>query len=68
MKNEFLFQDLYLGKNKSIVKSVVTPLSCHMCKRELNGISITAKSIDGKLVFLCSHHYEAKPYEISFSR
>ncbi|MEX0764352.1 MAG: hypothetical protein WDZ43_03675 [Nitrosopumilaceae archaeon] len=68
MKNEFLFQDLYLRSKKNIIKSVVIPLSCHVCKKELNGISITAKVINGRSVFLCSHHYQAKPYQISLAR
>jgi hypothetical protein len=39
-----------------------------VCKKELNGISLTAKEINQKTVFLCSHHYKAKPYEISFGK
>jgi len=68
LKNEFLFQDLYLKKSKSIIKSVVSPLSCYVCKKELNGISLTAKKVNGKMVFLCSHHYQTEPYKIAFKR
>jgi len=68
LPNEFLFQDIYFKNNKRIIKSAVVPLSCYVCKKELNGISLTAKEINQKTVFLCSHHYKAKPYEISFGK
>lgn len=64
MRDSFLFQDLYVDKRKNIIKSVANPLSCYVCKKELNGGSITAKEIDGKLVFLCSKHYRVKPHQI----
>ena len=64
LANNFIVQDLYFRHKKKIVKSDVTPLTCHVCKKELNGISITAKMSDGKMVFLCTHHYTAKPYQI----
>lgn len=66
MVDSFIIQDLYLKHNKKLVKSDVQPLTCHVCKKELNGISITAKRFKEKMVFLCSHHYSAKPYQISW--
>lgn len=65
LADNFIVQDLYFKHEKKIVKSDVTPLTCHVCKKELNGISITAKMFDGKMVFLCAHHYAAKPYQIA---
>ena len=64
LTDDLIIQDLYLKQAKKIVKSDVTPLTCHVCKKELNGISIAAKMFDGKMVFLCAHHYGAKPYQV----
>ena len=64
MVDSFLLQDLYVDKRKDIIKSTVSLLSCYVCKKELNGASITGKEIDGKLVFLCSKHYRSKPHQI----
>ena len=64
MADSFIIQDLYLKRGKNLVKSDVKPLTCHVCKKELNGISITAKTLNGKMVFLCAHHYASKPYRI----
>lgn len=64
MVDNFIVQDLYLKHEKKLVKSDVKPLTCHVCKKELNGISITAKTFNGKMVFLCAHHYASKPYGI----
>lgn len=64
MRDSFLFQDLYVNKRKNIIKSTANQLSCYVCKKELNGGAITAKEIDGRLVFLCSNHYKAKPHQI----
>jgi hypothetical protein len=64
LKDPFLIQDLYNTKKKKSLKSTIMPLTCYICKKELNGISITAKIIDGKTIFLCSHHYQANPYQI----
>ena len=66
MTDNFIVQDLYLKQEKKIIKSDVKLLTCHVCKKQLNGISITAKMFNGKMVFLCSHHYLAKPYQIVF--
>lgn len=52
MKEEFLYHDLYHKGRKNILGSTVSPLTCYLCKKELNGISITAKIINGKTVFL----------------
>lgn len=49
---------------KKFVKTDVTPLMCYVCKKELNGISITAKMLNGELVFLCARHYDSKPFQI----
>ena len=68
MNEEFLYQDIYQKQKKSILNSTVAPLTCYVCKKELNGISITAKMIDGKTVFLCAHHYMPKPYQIAFRK
>lgn len=57
-----------MKKGKSILKSTVIPLSCYVCKKELNGISLTAKKINGETVFLCSCHLQAEPYKIAFKR
>jgi len=64
MAEIFIAQDLYMRHEKKLVKSDVKPLRCHVCKKELNGISITAKVLNGEMVFLCSHHYESKPYNL----
>ena len=64
MRESFLLQDLYVDKRKDIIKSTASLLSCYVCKKELNGGSITAKELGGKLVFLCSKHYRAKPHQI----
>lgn len=68
MADSFIVHDLYLKHGKKLVKSGVKPLTCHVCKKELNGISITAKTLDGKMVFLCAHHYASKPYQIVLVR
>jgi hypothetical protein len=64
MADSFISQDLYMRQEKQFIKSDVKPLSCHVCKKELNGISITAKVLNGEMVFLCSYHYQSKPYQI----
>jgi len=64
MVERFLSQDLYFSHEKKFVKSDVKPLTCHVCKKELNGISITAKVLNGEMVFLCSTHYHSKPYQV----
>lgn len=68
MVDQFLYHDLYHKGKKSILNSTVSPLTCYVCKKELNGISITAKMINGKTVFLCSHHCGPKPYQIAFRK
>ncbi len=60
--------DIYMPKNKKLTRSVVKPLTCYVCKKELNGLSITAKIMNGKTVFLCSHHFQSKPYQIALVR
>lgn len=64
MTESFIVQDLYVPHEKKLVKSDVKPLTCHICKKELNGISITAKMVNGEMVFLCSRHYQSEPYRI----
>ena len=64
MVDNFIAQDLYMKHEKKLVKSDVKPLTCHICKKELNGISITAKMLNGNMVFLCSRHYQSDPYEV----
>ena len=68
MNEEFLYQDIYQKQKKNILNSTVAPLTCYVCKKELNGISITAKIIEDKTVFLCSRHYVPEPYQISFRK
>ena len=68
MTDQFLYQDLYQKGKKNILNSTVVSLTCYVCKKELNGISITAKMINGKTIFLCSHHYSPKPYQIAFRK
>jgi hypothetical protein len=64
MTDIFLAQDLYVKQEKKMIKSDVKPLTCHICKKELNGISITAKVLNGNMVFLCSRHYQSDPYDV----
>lgn len=64
MADTFILQDLYLPNDKKITRSIVKPLTCYICKKELNGISITAKIIKGETVFLCSTHFESVPQQI----
>ena len=64
MVETFIAQDLYMISGKKFVKSDVKPLTCYVCKKELNGISITAKVLNGEMVFLCSRHYDSKPYQV----
>ncbi len=64
MADSFIIHELYLKHGKRLVRSDVKPLICHVCKKELNGMSITAKMLNGKMVFLCAHHYASDPYRI----
>ena len=64
MVDIFIAQDLYVTPKKKLIKSDVKPLTCHVCKKELNGISITAKMLNGDMIFLCSRHYQSDPYEV----
>ena len=64
MAETFIAQDLYISHGKKFVKSDVKPLTCCICKKELNGISITAKVLNGEMVFLCSRHYDSQPYQV----
>ena len=64
MQEIFIIQDLYIPGGKKIVRSDIKPLTCYICKKELNGISITARIVENKTVFLCSHHYRASPQQI----
>lgn len=64
MAEIYLAQDFIIGSDKKFIKTDVKPLTCHVCKKELNGISITAKVLNGELVFLCSRHFDSKPYQI----
>lgn len=57
MSDTYIVQDLYVQKEKAHVRSDVKPLTCDICNKELNGLSITAKRKNGKMVFLCSYHY-----------
>ncbi|MDE1769288.1 MAG: hypothetical protein KGI28_01875 [Thaumarchaeota archaeon] len=65
MADVFIAQDLFVRPQKKLIKSDVKPLTCHVCKKELNGISITAKVLNGNMVFLCSRHYKSDPYVVS---
>lgn len=56
MTDSFIVHDLYVPSHKVPVKTVVKPLTCYICKKELNGMSITAKNIEGRTVFLCASH------------
>ena len=64
MTEIFIVQDLSLQNEKKTTKSSAAPLTCYICKKELDGISITGKNIKGKTVFLCSSHYESSPQQI----
>ena len=65
MTETFIAQDLYLPHDKKEIDSSTKPLRCHVCKKELNNMSITAKNINGKTVFLCSSHYKYTRQQIS---
>lgn len=68
MADDVLVQDLYMPRQKKIVRSDVKPLTCHVCKKELNGLSIAAKVLNGKTIFLCAHHYySSKPCQITLA-
>lgn len=60
MPDTFIVHDLYMPRSKISLRSEVKPLTCYICKKELNGMSITAKIIDGQAVFLCSHHMKSE--------
>jgi len=60
MSDTFIVNDLFIPRSKISLRSQVKPLTCYICKKELNGISITAKVIDGQTVFLCSHHIKSE--------
>ena len=64
MADIFIASDLYMKPEKKLIKSDVKPLTCHVCNKELNGISITAKMLNGNMVFLCSRHFLSDPYEV----
>ena len=64
MAESCIVQDFYMTRDKKFVKTDVKPLICYVCKKELNGISITAKMLNGELVFLCAHHYDSKPFQV----
>ena len=64
MTDTFIVQDLFLPHVKTLIKSEVRPLTCHVCKKELNGMSITAKIMNGKTIFLCSHHLKSNLQQI----
>ena len=49
MTDQFLYHDLYQKEKKNILNSTVVSLTCYVCKKKLNGISITAKMINGKI-------------------
>jgi hypothetical protein len=66
MHDLFIAQDLYTPTRKKLVRSDIKPLTCYICKKELDGISITARVIENKTVFLCSHHYMSSPQQIVY--
>ncbi|GEM_PF-1369865 len=59
MPDTFIVHDLFVPQYKTALRSMVKPLNCYICKKELNGMSITAKMMGGKTVFLCSTHLKA---------
>lgn len=63
--DSFTIHDIYMPKNKKLIKSIVKPLTCYVCKKELNGVSITGKTMNGRTVFLCSYHFASKPNQIA---
>ena len=64
MTETFIVQDLYLQNERKTTKSSAKPVTCYICKKELDGISITGKNIKGKTIFLCASHYESSPQQI----
>ncbi len=58
MVDTFISHDIFMHKGKQLIKSDTSPLHCFICKKELNGNSITAKSMKGKLIFLCGACYK----------
>ncbi len=61
----YTLHDIYIPKNKKLITSEVKPLACYICKKELNGVSITGKTVNGKTMFLCSYHFKANPYQLT---
>jgi hypothetical protein len=66
MADGFIVQDLYMKYGKKLIKSDVKPLTCHVCKKELNGISITAKTLKMEKWFSCAHIIMPQNHTILF--
>lgn len=57
MGDTLLFQDLYFTRKRTEVRSTVREAVCIICKRGLEeGVSITAKKVDGQMRFFCHYH------------
>lgn len=68
MADNFIIHDIYVPNHKTSLQSVTSPLKCHVCKKELDGVSITARVVDGKAVFLCPVHLKVSSrLEVSVS-
>lgn len=66
MADAFVIHDLYMPTKKMLIRSAIEPLTCYVCKRELNGVSITARAISGRTVFLCSAHLDSDLQELLY--
>ena len=64
MAETFIAQDLFFQNDRKTTKSSTKSLTCYICKKELDGISITGKNIKGKTIFLCSSHFESTQQQI----
>ena len=56
-KNYVLYSDLLFTRPQIHLRSSATEVSCQICKSELKeGVSITAKRMGDRTVFVCSEH------------
>ncbi|HSA98690.1 MAG TPA: hypothetical protein VLF17_06390 [Candidatus Nitrosotenuis sp.] len=56
-KTRTLYYDLHFEKPAIRLNSAVSEAACHVCKKELReGLGLTAKRFDDKLVLVCNLH------------
>lgn len=61
MADQFILHDLYLTNRKAVLCSEPKPLICLVCKKDLSGMPITARVVNGKTIFLCPAHLKVGP-------